>query len=78
MFRCIAEYYNQLEPITTCEFRALTKLGAVKKAMRFTGQIQQTVYWVQVWFRGKKIFGNGNKILWIKNNRDEIIRSIER
>ena len=67
MFKCIAEYYNQQEPITDYQFVAWTKFGALKKAFKYQAVINakhEQVYWMQLWFRKKKIFGNGNKILF--------------
>ena len=67
MFRGLAEYYNQIEPITYYEFKAWTKRGAFLKAYRYQTVVctkYEEVYWMQVWFRHKKIFGNGNQILF--------------
>ena len=67
MFKGYAEYYNQSEPITDYEFKAWTKRKAFRKAYRHLTIVctkYGEVYWMQVWFRGKKIFGNGNKILF--------------
>lgn len=68
MFRCDAEYYNNTEPIIHLDFKAWTKRGAIKKAHKNIDYVKSlncgNVYWVQVWFKGKKIYGNGNKRLY--------------
>jgi hypothetical protein len=64
MFRVLVEYYNQIEPITYDEFRAFTKRGAIRKAFKYSKKLNETVYYMQVWFKGKKIFGNGNRVLY--------------
>ncbi len=68
MFRCDAEYYTNTEPITDYHFRAFTKKQALKKALDFEDAVNDMklgrVQYIQVWFRGKKIFGNGNKLLF--------------
>jgi len=64
MIKCYAEYYTDEEPITNLEFRAFTKRGALRKAFNNEEYVNSLnlgrVRWMQVWFRGKKIFGNGN------------------
>ena len=68
MFRCDAEYYTNTEPITHIDFKAWTKRGALKKARKNIDYVKSlncgNVYWAQVWFKGKKIYGNGNKRLY--------------
>ena len=68
MFKCYAEYYNQWKPIAYIGFRAFTKTGAVKKALRQVSRVESennaTVYYMQTWYRGKKIQSNSNKKLW--------------
>jgi len=68
MFRCDAEYYTNTEPIIRLDFKAWTKRGALKKARKNIDYVKSlncgNVYWAQVWFKGKKIYGNGNKRLY--------------
>jgi hypothetical protein len=68
MFRCNAEYYTNTEPIVHLDFKAWTKRGALKKSRKNIDYVKSlncgNVYWIQVWFKGKKIYGNGNKTLF--------------
>lgn len=68
MSRVNVEYYTDLEPITDLKLRAFTKTGAVRKAFDEIEYINSlgfgSVKYIQVWFRGRKIYGNGNKVLF--------------
>jgi hypothetical protein len=68
MFKTIAEYYTDIDPIIDLEFKAITKRRALKKAMLKIKEVETlhgfSVIWLQVWYKGKKIYGNGNIKLW--------------
>jgi hypothetical protein len=68
MFRVDIEYYTYLEPIITISRRAFTWRGAIRKAFNNINFVNSlscgTVHYMQVWFRGQKIYGEGNKVLY--------------
>ena len=74
MFKCGAEYYTNVEPITHYEFRAWTKTGALKKAFDFKDKVNNMnlgkVQYTQVWFRHTKIFGDGNCFLFGRSQEE--------
>lgn len=73
MFRCDVEYYTTMEPIIMLELKAFTKRGAIKTAYKHVTLVNSYNYgqvaYIQVWFRGRKIFGDGNKVLYLKETK---------
>ena len=61
---CIAEYYSELEPLFAIDYLAFTKKGSIQKAKKNIKKVENIgvgkVYYMQVWFNGKKVFGDGN------------------